>query len=79
MIVDGIVTMVVELNVCSLETDAVYKNEYGRIKISDSDSFFLDWANDWENGMGELLGCYEKNTDLEEIEDDWEEDEEDDD
>lgn len=26
--------------------------------------------------MGELLGCHEENTDLEEIEDDWEEDEE---
>lgn len=42
MIVDGIVTMVVELNVCDLETDAVYKNEYGEIKINDPDSFFLD-------------------------------------
>lgn len=76
MIVDGVVTMVVELNVCDLETDAVYKNEYGEIKINDPDSFFLDWVNDWENGMGELLGCHEENTDLEEIEEDWEEDEE---
>ena len=32
----------------------------------------------WENGMGELLGCHEENTDLEEIEEDWEEDDEDD-
>ena len=78
MIVDGTVEMVVTLHVCSLKTDAVYKNEYGEIKISDPDSFFLDWVNDWENGMGELLGCHEENTDLEEIEDDWEEDDEDD-
>ena len=46
MIVDGTVEMVVTLNVCNIETDAVYKNEYGEIKISDPDSFFLDWVND---------------------------------
>ena len=76
MIVDGTVEMVVTLSISSLKTDAVYKNEYGEIKINDPDSFFLDWVNDWENGMGELLGCHEENTNLEEIEEDWEEDEE---
>ena len=64
MIVNGRVTMSVSMNVIGLETDAVEVNEYGRFIITDPDQFFLDWSNDWEQGIGELLGASDESIDL---------------
>ena len=66
MKVNGIVRMNLSLNVYDLETDAVYKDGYGNIKISDPDQFFMDWSEGWENGIGELLGASDVSVDLEE-------------
>ena len=56
--------MSVSMNVIGLETDAVEVNEYGRFIITDPDQFFLDWSNDWEQGIGELLGASDESIDL---------------
>lgn len=57
------------LNVIGLETDAVEKDEYDNVIITDPDQFFLDWSNDWEQGIGELLGTTDEDVDLEAVED----------
>lgn len=66
MKVNGMVRMNLSLNVYDLETDAVYKDDYGNIKISDPDQFFMDWSECWENGVGELLGASDASVYLEE-------------
>ena len=69
MKVFGRVTMSLSLNVIGLETDAVEKDEYDNVIITDPDQFFLDWSNDWEQGIGELLGASDEDVDLEAVED----------
>ena len=79
MKVRGYVEMHLTLNVYDLETEAVEKEESGRVRITDSDQFFLDWADAWNGGTGELLGASEESADLERDDDydEWEgEDEE---
>lgn len=66
MKVNGRVRMSLSLNVYDLETDAVYKDGRGSIKISDPNQFFMDWSDGWENGVGELLGASDESVDLEE-------------
>lgn len=66
MKVNGRVRMSLNLNVYDLETDAVYKDGRGNLKISDPDQFFMDWSDGWENGVGELLGASDESVDLEE-------------
>lgn len=79
MTVYGRVTISLSLNVIGLETDAVEIDEYGRVVINDPDTFFMDWSNDWEKGIGELLGASDQDVDLEAVEDEWDEDEDDED
>lgn len=65
----GRVTISLSLNVIGLETDAVEIDEYGNVTIDDPDQFFIDWSNDWEQGIGELLGATDEDVDLEAVED----------
>jgi hypothetical protein len=74
MVVSGRVDISLRLNVIDLETDAVEKDEYGRVIITDPDQFFVDWSEDWERGIGELLGATDEDVYLE-AEDDEDEDE----
>ena len=64
----GRVTISLSLNVIGLETDAVEIDEYGNVIITDPDQFFLDWSDDWEQGIGELLGATDEDVDLEAVE-----------
>ncbi len=64
MVVNGFVRMELRLNVYDLETDAVYVDEWGAVRISDPDAFFIDWSDNWENGIGELLGASDEDVDL---------------
>lgn len=80
MKVNGFVRISLSLNVYDLETDAVYVDEWGTVRISDPDRFFMDWSDKWEEGTGELLGASDESVQLEieeddefEIEDDEEE------
>ena len=72
MTVYGRVTISLSLNVIGLETDAVEKDDYGNVIITDPDQFFIDWSDDWEKGIGELLGASDEDVDLEAVEDDEE-------
>lgn len=72
MKVNGFVRISLSLNVYDLETDAVYVDEWGTVRISDPDAFFVDWSDKWEEGTGELLGASDESVQLE-IEDDDEE------
>ena len=72
MEVFGRVTISLSLNVIGLETDAVEKDEYDNVIITDPDQFFLDWSNDWEKGIGELLGASDEDVSLEAVDDDEE-------
>lgn len=65
MKVNGFVRISLSLNVYDLETDAVYIDSYGNVKISDPNAFFVDWSDGWENGTGELLGASDQSVDLE--------------
>lgn len=56
MAVGGCVDIRLKLNVYNLETDAVEVND-GIVKIVDDEQFFMDWYENWEEGIGELLGA----------------------
>ena len=78
MKVNGFVKISLSLNVYDLETDAVYIDRYGNVKISDDDQFFVDWSDLWETGTGELMGASTISCELEaEPEDDEDDDDED--
>ncbi len=81
MIVNGTVTMSVTLNVIDLHTDAVEVDEYGRVRITNPDRFFVDWSEDWDQGIGELLGASDEsvNLDADDADDADDEDEDDED
>lgn len=64
MVVKGHVRISLSLNVYDLETDAVCTDKYGNVTISDPDQFFMDWCDNWENGIGELLGALDEDVDL---------------
>lgn len=72
MKVNGSVRISLTLDVYDLETDAVYEDQYGKIRVSDGDQFFLDWIDGWERGTGELLGTSVQSDDLELEEEDAE-------
>jgi hypothetical protein len=74
MTVNGRVTISLSLNVIGLETDAVEKDDCGDVIITDPDQFFIDWSNDWEKGIGELLGASDEDVSLEAEEDEEDED-----
>lgn len=57
MVVSGRVKMSIVLNVCGLQTDAVEVDKWGDVKITDPDKFFIDWAEAWADGEGELGGA----------------------
>lgn len=57
MVVSGRVKMSITLNVCGLVTDAVETDKWGDVKITNPDQFFIDWADAWANGEGELEGA----------------------
>ena len=65
MIVNGTVEISLRLNVYDCETENVYVDSYGKVKISDDEAFFVDWIDQWEKGIGELLGAAVKSEDLE--------------
>lgn len=65
MIVNGYIKISLTLNVYDLETDAVYVDRYGQLKIDDSDQFFMDWCENWERGIGELSGSSVEECELE--------------
>lgn len=73
MKVEGFVKLTISLNVC-VDTEAVSENQYGEIKITDPDTFFNDWLEEWEDGTGELMGVSEEETDLSKCDDDEEDD-----
>lgn len=83
MKVSGNVDLIVSLHVMGLETDAACVNRYGRVVITDTDQFFDDWMEDWNNGCGELMGVcegpYQSSIDLELDDEDEEDDEKEDD
>lgn len=69
MKVRGYVEMHLTLNVYDLETEGAEQEESGRIRITDSEQFFLDWDTAWNKGTGELLGASEESAELERDED----------
>lgn len=69
MTVRGGVDIRLHLNVYNLETDAVEVND-GIVKIVDDEQFFMDWCEQWEKGIGELLGASVESGELEE-EEEW--------
>ena len=75
MIVNGTVKISLTLNVYDCETDNVYIDKYGYVKISDPDAFFVDWSNQWEQGIGELTGASVESEDLEREDEDEDEEE----
>lgn len=78
MIVEGYVRISLSLNVYDLETDAVYVDGYGNVRISNDEQFFSDWCDNWVNGIGELSGASVEQEDLdgESCDDDEEDDDE---
>lgn len=66
MVVNGCVKLNITINVTTLETDAVEVDRNGKVKITAPDTFFMDWAEEWNMGNGELLGTSAVNVDLEE-------------
>lgn len=54
--VRGSVRIELWLNVYHLDTDSVSVDKYGQVRIEDEDKFFDDWLENWEQGVGELLG-----------------------
>lgn len=54
--VSGSVRIELWLNVYDLDTDSVSVDKYGQVRIEDEDKFFDDWVENWEQGIGELLG-----------------------
>ena len=77
MIANGRVKISLTLNVYDCETDNVYVDKYGNVRISDDEAFFIDWSDQWEQGIGELLGASVLSEDLEiEPDDDLDEDDE---
>lgn len=64
MTVRGGVDIRLHLNVYNLETDAVEVND-GVVKIVDDEQFFMDWCENWEEGIGELSGASVESTTLE--------------
>ena len=77
MIVNGSVKISLTLNVYDCETDNVYVDKYGNVRISDDEAFFIDWSDQWEQGIGELLGASVLSEDLEvEPDDDLDDDDE---
>ncbi len=77
MIVNGRVKISLTLNVYDCETDNVYVDKYGNVRISDDEAFFIDWSDQWEQGIGELLGASVLSEDLEiEPDDDLDDDDE---
>lgn len=74
MKVNGYVRIILSLNVCDLETDAVDVSEYGNVKITDPDEFFNDWIDAWNGGIGELMGVQDESAELEVEEDEDEDD-----
>ena len=64
MRVYGYVTMSIAMNVIGLETDAVYVDEYGDVRINNPDQFFDDWVMGWIEGQGELLGADDEKAEL---------------
>ncbi len=79
MYVNGFVKISLSLNVYDLDTDAVYVDKYGNIKISDDEQFFVDWSDRWENGTGELMGASALTVELEREDEDEDDDEDDED
>lgn len=65
MTVNGTVKINLTLNVYDCETDNVYIDRYGNVKISDDEAFFVDWSDLWNQGIGELLGASVISEDLE--------------
>lgn len=65
MRVNGSVKISLSLNVYDCETDNVYVDKYGNVRISDDEAFFVDWSDHWEQGIGELLGASVLSEDLE--------------
>lgn len=76
MTVNGTVKISLYLNVYDCETDNVYVDSYGGVRVSDPDAFFADWSDQWQQGIGELLGASVEFEDLE-IEPESDDDEED--
>lgn len=66
MIVNGSVKFNITINATSLETDAVETERNGKVRITDPYQFFMDWAEEWNMGNGELLGLSVVNGNLEE-------------
>lgn len=65
MTVNGFVKISLSLNVYDCETENVYIDSYGRVRISNDEAFFVDWSEHWEHGTGELLGAAVISEDLE--------------
>lgn len=65
MVVNGIVEMKVSLHAIDLITDAVELDSYNNIVITNPEQFFMDWAEAWDGGDGELLGATDENKNLE--------------
>ena len=65
MVVNGIVEMKVSLHAIDLITDAVELDSYNNIVITNPEQFFMDWAEAWDGGEGELLGATDENKNLE--------------
>lgn len=74
MIVNGNVELHISLNVYDLETEAVYTDAHGAIKVDDPDKFFEDWCDHWVKGIGELSGASVQYEDLESDDEDDKED-----
>lgn len=65
VVVNGIVEMKVSLHAIDLITDAVELDSYNNIVITNPEQFFMDWAEAWDSGEGELLGATDENKNLE--------------
>ena len=65
MVVNGIVEMKVSLHAIDLITDAIELDSYNNIVITNPEQFFMDWAEAWDGGEGELLGVTDENKNLE--------------
>ena len=65
MVVNGIVEMKVSLHAIDLITDAVELDNYNKVVITNPEQFFMDWAEAWDGGEGELLGVTDENKNLE--------------
>ena len=72
MIVNGNVEMSINMHVIGLETDAVEIDRYGNVTITDPDQFFIDWDEEWNSGVGELMGACDLNVNLDQEKEDEE-------